>query len=83
VKQKPKKEEALLPLDVTGTFHTVVKSSHLLYEAIEISVHMGIVIGIKVLSRAPDLAQAAVGICSREIWNNLRTHEKEKVLPDE
>lgn len=83
MKSKDKKtEEALLPLNVSGTFHAVVKSDHLLYEAVEITVHMGIVVGVKVLSRAPDLAQTAVGSCSREIWNHLRTHDRGKVIPD-
>lgn len=71
-----------IPLQVTGTFHTVVKSSHLLYEAVEVSVKDGVVVNVKVLSRAPDLAQSAVGTCSREIWSNLRHQKREAVVPD-
>ena len=75
-------EADLLPVNVSGTFHTVVKDSHLLYSAVEITVYKGLVTEVKVLSRAPDMAAAAVGICSRETWVAMRNHEKEKVLPD-
>ena len=81
--RKPEVEAAddLLPVDVNGKFHAVIKDSHLLYSAIEISVYKGLVTEVKVLSRAPDMAQSAVGITSREIWAALRSHEREKVLP--
>lgn len=74
-------EASLLPVDVTGKFHTVIKESHLLYSAIEIDVYKGLVTDVRVLSRAPDMAQSAVGITSREIWVALRNHEREKVIP--
>lgn len=73
---------ANLPMPVTGTFLTVVKSEHLLYQAIQIEVFQGIVVDIKILSKAPDLAASAVGICSREIWDVLRSQTIDKVLYD-
>jgi len=79
--KKPEPVDELLPVDVNGKFHTVIKESHLLYSAIEITVYKGLVTDVKVLSRAPDMAQAAVGLTSREIWVALRSHEREKVLP--
>ncbi|MHA4899785.1 hypothetical protein, partial [Enterococcus faecium] len=48
--------EASLPLNINGRFCTVMKTDHLLYEAVEVELFNGIAVGIKRLSRAPDLA---------------------------
>jgi hypothetical protein len=59
-------------LPVTGRFVGVGKSSHLLYEAFEVTLKDGVVVEVKPLSRAPDLAANAVGACAHEIWQALR-----------
>jgi hypothetical protein len=71
------------PVAVSGVFHTAVKHSHLLYEAIEITVKDGMVTEVRNISRAPDLAHAAVANCQREIWHQLRSQTKEAVLGDQ
>ena len=71
-KPAPTPPAAVPVLGVTGTFHGVFKSSHLLYQAFEVELKDGTVVGLKGLSRAPDLAASAVGVCSREIWRALR-----------
>jgi len=78
---KPKSKEVVQP--VTGKFYTVGKTSHLLYEAFEIEVVNGQVVAVKTLSRAPDLAQSAVGYCSREIWVALRQQTSADIGPKE
>jgi hypothetical protein len=70
------------PVPVTGTFFTVAKQSHLLYEAFEITVKDGVVTDVKNISRAPDLAHTAVAICQRELWVKLRVQNKETVAPN-
>jgi len=67
-------------LPISGTFFTVAKSGHLLTEAVEIEVRDGYVVGFKVISRAPDLAQSAVAVCQRRIWEVLRKQSREEVL---
>lgn len=63
------------PTDVSGIFYAVGKDSHLLYTAWEVEVKDGVVVRVKGLSRAPDLAATAVGKCASEIWSNLRTQK--------
>jgi hypothetical protein len=76
---KAKKSDPAPSLKVTGKFYTVGKSGHLLAEAFEIELKDGVVVGVKSLSRAPDLSATAVGICSREIWVNLRTQQTDEI----
>ena len=82
---KPKKTEdepAILPIQISGTFFTSMKVSHLLYVALEIEVFKGIVVGVKPLQKAGDLAASSVGHCSRGIWSALKTQSIEEVLPE-
>jgi len=79
---KNKKEDTPLPMNVNGTFFTSVKVSHLLYVAIEIEVYKGLVVGVKPLQKAGDLAASSVGHCSRGIWSVLKTQCIEYVLPE-
>jgi hypothetical protein len=79
---KLKKETESFPKNVNGKFYTSVKVSHLLYVAIEIEVHKGIVVGVKPLQKAGDLAASSVGHCSRGIWSVLKTQGIEQVLPE-
>lgn len=58
---------------ITGKFYTVGRSAHLLYEAYEIELRDGAVVGVRRLSRAPDMAPTAVAACAAELWANLRT----------
>lgn len=78
-----KATKALTPAipKVSGTFHTVAKVSHLLYEAVEVELKDGVVVSVKSVSRAPDLAATAVGHCSRRIWEELRGQEMGEVCP--
>ena len=80
---KSKKEDpAPLPMNVNGTFFTSVKVSHLLYVAIEVEIYKGLVVGVKPLQKAGDLAASSVGHCSRGIWSVLKTQGIEYVLPE-
>lgn len=69
---------ALAP-PVNGKFYTTAKVDHLLYCAYEIEVKDGVVVGVKCLSRAPDLAATAIGACTRDLWVNMRTQPE---VPD-
>ena len=63
------------PEGITGKFYTVGKTSHLLYEAYEVTIENGVVVNVRSLSRAPDMPQVAVGACTHELQVNLRTQE--------
>ena len=76
-----KKEKNELPIEVTGRFYTCAKHSHLLYMPIEIEVYKGVVVGFKLIARAPDLAQSACGVVSREVWKALRDQTLETLCP--
>ena len=65
---------------VTGTFFTVVKESHLLYEALEIEIVDGVVVSVTSLNRAPDLSQVAIGNCQRRLWKVAMIQEKSTVI---
>jgi hypothetical protein len=65
---------------VTGTFFTVVKESHLLYEALEIEIVDGVVVSVTSLNRAPDLSQVAIGNCQRRLWKVAMEQDKSTVI---
>lgn len=65
---------------ITGTFFTVVKESHLLYEALEIEIIDGVVVSVTSLNRAPDLSQIAIGNCQRRLWQVAMQQKKEEVI---
>jgi hypothetical protein len=73
-KKNRKVEEVPTP-NLSGTFYTVAKESHLLYLAYEVTVKNGVVESVRCISRAPDSSSIAVGLASRELWTNLRTQE--------
>jgi hypothetical protein len=76
---KPPAADQKPATEVSGRFFCVGKSDHLLYEAFELEVKDGVVVAVRGLSRAPDLAATAVGACTRELWVNLRTQPALKV----
>lgn len=78
-KAKAAKEKNEAPLEVTGRFFTCVKTSHLLYMPCEIEVVKGMVTSFKLIARAPDMAQSACGVVSREVWRALREQTLESV----
>jgi hypothetical protein len=69
--KKTQNVEESFPIEVTGKFVTVSKSSHLLYEAFEVEIYKGIVVSCKTLSRAPDLSQISIGACQRNLWSSM------------
>lgn len=56
----------------------VVKSGHLLSECFELTIEDGVVVGVKALSRAPDLNSSSVGHGASALWRHIR----EQVVAD-
>jgi hypothetical protein len=81
-KTEDKPEAPALPIQVSGKFFSTAKVNHLLYVAVEIEVYKGIVVGVKLLQKAGDLAASSVGHCSRGIWAALRNQEISGMLPE-
>jgi len=81
-KPKPKTVEVQV-IPTTGTFVSVFRSDHLLYEALQIDVKNGRVIDAKIISRAPDFAATAIGSASKALWKHHTTQNRKEVLPEE